>query len=120
MKIVHISDLHIGYKAYNKLEKNGLNVREIDILSAFQEALEKIAIINPELVIIAGDVFHKPRPSNFSLFFAIKFLQKFRESCNSPIIIIGGNHELTKSTENIINNDKNIMIDDIVGCDKNQ
>ena len=99
MKIVHISDLHIGYKAYNKLEKNGLNVREIDILSAFQEALEKIAIINPELVIIAGDVFHKPRPSNFSLFFAIKFLQKFRESCNSPIIIIGGNHELTKSTE---------------------
>ena len=53
MKIVHISDLHIGYKAYNKLEKIGLNVREIDILSAFQEALEKIAIIIPELVIIA-------------------------------------------------------------------
>jgi len=99
MKIVHISDLHIGYKAYNKLEKNGLNIREMDILSAFQESLEKIAKINPELIIIAGDVFHKPRPSNFSLFFAIKFLQKFRESCQSPIIIIGGNHELTKSTE---------------------
>ncbi len=99
MKIVHVSDLHIGYKAYNKLEKDGFNVREKDILSAFQESLEKIAKINPDLIIIAGDVFHKPRPSNFSLFISIKFLQIFRESCNSPIIIIGGNHELSKSTE---------------------
>lgn len=99
MKIVHISDLHIGYKAYNRLEKNGFNVREMDVLSAFQETLEKTARINPDLIIIAGDVFHKPRPSNFSLFVSIKFLQKFRTVCNSPIIIIGGNHELTKSTE---------------------
>ena len=44
MKIVHISDLHIGYKAYNKLEKNGLNVREIDILSAFQENVRSCQI----------------------------------------------------------------------------
>lgn len=99
MKIVHVSDLHIGYKAYNRLEKNGFNTREIDVLAAFDETLEKIANINPELVIIAGDVFHKPRPSNFSLFMTIKLLQKFRKICNSPIIIIGGNHELTKSTE---------------------
>jgi DNA repair exonuclease SbcCD nuclease subunit len=99
MKIVHVADLHIGYKAYNRLEKNGFNVREMDVLSAFQESLEKISKINPDLIIFAGDIFHKPRPSNFSLFVTIKFLQKFRTTCNSPIVIIGGNHELTKSTE---------------------
>lgn len=99
MKIVHVADLHIGYKAYNRLEKNGFNTREMDVLSAFQEALEKISRINPDLIIFAGDIFHKPRPSNFSLFVAIKFLQRFRTQCNAPLLIIGGNHEMTKSTE---------------------
>ena len=99
MKIIHVSDLHIGYRAYNKLDSNGYNKREMDVLSAFDETLRKIAEIQPDLIIFAGDIFHKPRPSNFSLFVTVKFLQRFRQTCSSPLLIIGGNHEMTKSTE---------------------
>jgi DNA repair exonuclease SbcCD nuclease subunit len=99
MRIVHIADLHLGYRAYNKLDSKGFNVREKDVSKAFKESLEKIALINPDLIIMAGDIFHKPRPSNFTILTAIKLLQKFRQSCDSPIIMIAGNHETIKSTE---------------------
>ena len=61
-----------------------------------QEALEKISKINPDLIVMAGDIFHKPRPSNFTIYATIKLLQKFRQNCNSPIIMISGNHETVK------------------------
>jgi len=99
MKIVHIADLHLGYRAYNKLDQNGLNIREKDVMKAFQEALDKIAQINPDLIVMAGDIFHRPRPSNFTIYATIKLLQRFRQSCNSPIIMISGNHEAVKSAE---------------------
>jgi len=99
MKIVHLADLHLGYKAYNKMDKAGFNLREKDVIRAFQEALDKISQINPDLIVIAGDIFHKPRPSNTTLLLSIKLLIKFRETCNSPIIMISGNHEAVKSVE---------------------
>lgn len=99
MKIVHLADLHLGYRAYNKLDEKGVNIREKDVMRAFQESLEKIALINPDLVVMAGDIFHKPRPSNFSIWATIKLLQKFRQSCDAPVIMISGNHEAVKSTE---------------------
>ena len=99
MKIVHLADLHLGYRTYNKLSPEGLNVREKDIIKAFNEALENIAEINPDLILMAGDIFHKPRPSNSSILLTIKLLQKFRQKCQSPIIMIAGNHEAAKSLE---------------------
>ncbi|HSA06543.1 MAG TPA: exonuclease SbcCD subunit D [Candidatus Gastranaerophilales bacterium] len=100
MKLVHLADLHLGYKAYNKLTSKGLNVRERDVIKAFNEALEKIIEIKPDFIIIAGDIFHKPRPGNTSIYLAIKFLLDFRMKCNAPIIMISGNHEASKSLEN--------------------
>lgn len=99
MKIVHLADLHLGYKAYNKMDKSGFNLREKDLIRAFQEALDKISQINPDLIIMAGDIFHKPRPSNTTLLMTIRLLNKFRQNCSSPIIMISGNHEAVKSVE---------------------
>jgi len=99
MKIVHLADLHLGYKAYNKLNERGLNIREADLFTAFKNALEKMEEINPDLILIAGDVFHKPRPSNFTILMTIRFLQQFRKNCDAPIIVIAGNHEYVKLTE---------------------
>lgn len=99
MKIAHLADLHLGYRAYNKLDSKGINIREKDVIKAFQEALEKISAINPDLIVIAGDVFHRPRPSNFTIYATIMLLQKFRKSCNTPIVMIAGNHESVRSAE---------------------
>lgn len=99
MKIVHLADLHLGYRAYNKLDKNGINLREKDILRAFNEAVEKIIKINPDLILIAGDIFHRPRPTNVTLYNSILLFQKLRSGCNAPIVMISGNHEAFKSYE---------------------
>lgn len=99
MKIVHLADLHLGYRSYNKLNENGFNIRELDVMDAFRESLRLINDINPDLIIIAGDVFHKPRPSNLTLFQTIHRLHVFRNHCKAPIVIISGNHESVKSLE---------------------
>jgi len=99
MKLVHLADLHLGYRAYNRLSPEGLNVREKDILKAFKEALDKISELNPDIIVMAGDIFHKPRPSNSSIYITIKLLQIFRQKCSAPIIMISGNHEAVKSAE---------------------
>lgn len=99
MKIAHLADLHLGYRAYSRLDNAGFNLREKDVAVAFKEALDKIAEINPDLVLIAGDVFHRPRPSNHTIYMTIKLLQKFREKCSAPIVMISGNHETVKTTE---------------------
>ncbi|MFH0703009.1 MAG: exonuclease SbcCD subunit D [bacterium] len=99
MKIVHLADIHLGYRAYSKLSSDGFNIREKDVLRAFNEALEKISKINPDLIIISGDVFHRPRPTNATIYNTIDLLLKFRKTCDSPIIMIAGNHETIKTTE---------------------
>jgi len=100
MKLVHLADLHLGYRAYNKITAKGLNIRERDVIKAFKESLNRIAAINPDVILIAGDIFHRPRPGNTSIYLALKFLQDFRIKCSAPIVMISGNHEASKSLEN--------------------
>ena len=99
MKIVHLADLHLGYRAYNKLSSEGLNIREKDVIKTFKEALDKVSELKPDLVIMAGDIFHKPRPSNSTIYLTIKLLHNFRKSCEAPVVLISGNHESAKSVE---------------------
>ncbi len=99
MKIVHLADLHLGYRAYNKLDQKGLNVREKDVLKAFKESLDKVVEINPDVVLIAGDVFHKPRPTNTTVYLTIQLLQNFRNKCKAPVLMIAGNHEMYRTVE---------------------
>ena len=100
MKLVHLADLHLGYRVYNKITSKGLNIRERDVIKAFKESLDRILVINPDLILIAGDIFHRPRPGNTSIYLTIKFLLDFRKKCHAPIIMISGNHEASKSLEN--------------------
>lgn len=100
MKLVHLADTHLGYRAYGRITPKGLNIRERDVIKTFKEALDKIAEINPDLIIVAGDVFHKPRPGNTSIYLTIKFLLEFRARCKAPIVMISGNHEASKTLEN--------------------
>ncbi len=51
MKIVHLSDLHLGY---------GSGQRARDVLHAFGSAVAKAAELAPELMVVSGDVFDHP------------------------------------------------------------
>lgn len=69
------------------------------MFNAFRQALGKIAEIQPDLIIIAGDLFHTVRPSNLVIQHTFGALLNLREKTSAPIVIIGGNHDSPKSVD---------------------
>jgi len=98
LKIVHLADTHLGFSAYRKITKDGLNQREVDIYDAFRKAVDKILEIKPDLIIHAGDLFDSVRPNNRAIKFALNQLLRISKN-NIPMILIAGNHETPKLSE---------------------
>lgn len=100
MIVAHLADLHLGYRAYHRLAAGGVNVRERDVSLAFRAAVDRIVELRPDLVLVAGDVFHSVRPSNAAI--ADAFRQFARLSAllgEVPIVIIAGNHDSPRAVE---------------------
>jgi DNA repair exonuclease SbcCD nuclease subunit len=92
-RICHLSDTHLGYSEYGKISpRTGLNQREQDFYDAWDQALERIIALKPDLVLHAGDLFHTPRPSNRAIRVALEGIQKLSEA-GIPVVLISGNHE---------------------------
>lgn len=100
MRLIHLADLHLGYRAYHRTTGKGINRREADIFQAFQEALKAAAELKPDVVLIAGDVFHVPRPGNWALVQAQRELLAFRDRAAAEVIVIAGNHDSVRSADN--------------------
>jgi DNA repair exonuclease SbcCD nuclease subunit len=83
---VHASDLHLGYAQY------GLEVRREDFDNAFKELVNKTIDLKPDFMIIAGDLFHQPRPSNVTLENAIRRFKLLRDA-NIPVLTVDGSHD---------------------------
>ena len=85
MKIVHISDLHIGRRL------NGYSLYE-DQEFILNELLEGIRQEKPQTVLIAGDVYDKSVPTAE----AVKLLDKFLDDLHfdgMAVMLISGNHD---------------------------
>jgi DNA repair exonuclease SbcCD nuclease subunit len=96
MRIVHVSDTHLGYQAYRAIDKeSGLNQREVDVNKAFEQAVSKAIEIKPDAVLHTGDLFDSVRPSNRTLHFATQQLLRL-SSAGIPVVIISGNHSLPR------------------------
>lgn len=67
MRLIHLADLHLGFRRFQRLTPNGINQREWDVAMAFNRAVDKIIELAPDIVLIAGDVFHSVRPTNTSI-----------------------------------------------------
>lgn len=98
MKILHVSDSHLGYSAYRKATEEGINQREIDVYNAFEQFIDYAVDTKPDLIIHAGDLFDSVRPNNRAITFAVKQLIRLLKN-NIPIVIIAGNHEHPKLKE---------------------
>lgn len=99
MRIAHIADPHLGYRAYNRITSQGINRREADIFKAFQSAMAKVAEIQPDLILIAGDLFHVVRPSNLTIQHTFREFISLCNKTNAPVVIIGGNHDSPRSAD---------------------
>jgi DNA repair exonuclease SbcCD nuclease subunit len=83
---VHTADLHLGYSQY------GLETRREDFERAFTELVDKTLELKPTFMVIAGDLFHNPRPSNVTLESAIKNFGRLREAGIS-VLVVDGSHD---------------------------
>lgn len=100
MRIAHLSDLHLGYRAYNRLAPGGINIRERDVARAFRSVVDRVIEADPQLIVIAGDVFHSVRPSNSSIADAFHHLARAATRLpDARIVIIGGDHDTPRSVE---------------------
>lgn len=96
MKIVHIADSHLGLAAFNKLDADGMNLRERLMYDNFIGAIDTIIAQRPEVVIHAGDLFDQVRPKTRSLVMVLEALERLK-SADIPLLIIAGNHSMTKT-----------------------
>jgi len=98
MKILHLSDTHLGYSAYRKATPDGINQREIDTYNAFNEFIDYAVKTKPDLIIHSGDLFDSVRPNNRAITFSIDQILRLSKK-KIPIVIIAGNHEHPKLKE---------------------
>ena len=99
MKLVHLSDTHLGFSAYSKLDvAEGINQREADFYRAFQEAIDKTIELKPEVVVHSGDLFDTVRPQNRAIDFALRQLIRLSES-GIETVLVSGNHSTPRLRE---------------------
>lgn len=90
-KIVHISDLHLG----KTLRSQDLAQDQSSIL---KQIVEKVKMLKPDLVIIAGDVFDRSIPSESAQTMFGWFMAELRRALpkDGRILVIPGNHDSPK------------------------
>ncbi len=88
---IHASDLHLGYSQY------GLEARRQDFDDAFKELVERAIELKPDFMIIAGDIFHQPRPSNHTLENTIRSFKRLKDA-GIPVLTVDGSHDSAPNT----------------------
>lgn len=100
MKLAHLADLHLGFRQFDRQTSKGANQREVDVAEAFRRAVDDILEQQPDLIVIAGDLFHSVRPTNAAILYCFRQLHRIRTGLpNSPIVVIAGEHDTPRSTE---------------------
>ncbi len=92
MKIVHISDTHLGVRELHHTDAEGRNVRELDVYDVFTKAIDEVLELKPAAVLHSGDLFHGYHPSAAALGVALDQIERLR-AAEIEFVVIGGNHE---------------------------
>ncbi|HDI74563.1 MAG TPA: DNA repair exonuclease, partial [Thermoprotei archaeon] len=93
IKILHTADLHLGAGS-----TVGGKKRVEDILNSFKRVTEIALREEVDILLIAGDIFHTPRPSS-NIFYSFAELTKRLFEKGVRIVAAAGNHDVPKSAE---------------------
>lgn len=86
VKFLHTADWHIGRKL------QGLDLLE-DQQFVLENLITEMKKINPDFLIIAGDLYDRSVPSKEATKLLQELLVKINIGCNIPIFSISGNHD---------------------------
>jgi DNA repair protein SbcD/Mre11 len=84
MRLLHVSDWHIGRQTYR-------STRVPDHEAALEEIVELAREARPHLVLHTGDVFDGFRPGYAEMAFAIDALEEL--AALAPVVVVAGNHD---------------------------
>ncbi len=100
MKLAHLADLHLGYRQFDRQNARGANQREADVAEAFRRAVDDLLEQRPDLIVMAGDIFHSVRPTNPAILFLFAQLQRLRVALpDTPVVLVAGDHDTPRTSE---------------------
>ena len=100
MRLVHLADLHLGFRQYQRLTPAGINQREADVGQSVARAIDATILLKPDAVVVAGDIFHAVRPSNSAILHAYRLFLRLRtELPHAAIVMVAGNHDAPRTTD---------------------
>lgn len=100
MRLVHLADLHLGFRQYQRLTPTGINQREADVAATVMRAIQQIIALAPDAIVVGGDVFHSVRPSNPAILHAFRAFSLLRDRLpDTPIVMVAGNHDAPRTTD---------------------
>ena len=91
MRVVHLSDTHLGFRQLHLADSAGRNRREQDVYTAFERAVSRAIELAPAAVIHSGDLFDSYHPSSAALAVALDGARQLRDA-EIPFLVIAGNH----------------------------
>ena len=67
---------------------------------AFTRAIDGVIAERPDVVVIAGDLFHAVRPTNAAILHAVREFSRLQRLLPGvPVVVIAGNHDTPRSTD---------------------
>ena len=85
----HISDTHLGLTQY------GLQEREDDVYSVFNESIDTSIKDHVDFVIFAGDIFHVPNPSGTAILQMANALKRLKQEGIDSFFVLG-EHDISR------------------------
>ena len=89
MRLAVLSDLHLGKKQY-RTEEGSLNKFESANYRALFDSIECIKKENPDVILVAGDIFDTPNPTVYAM---EQFREMMRQLVDYPMLLVLGNHD---------------------------
>lgn len=100
MRLVHFSDTHLGFVAFNRLDDRGHNMRERDVAGTFHQLIDQVIALKPDVIVVGGDVFHAMRPRNHVVIETFAELGRLVAALPGvPIVVCAGNHDCPRSAD---------------------
>jgi exonuclease SbcD len=88
--VAHLSDLHLGFRAYGRLER-GADMRERDVAAAFDRAVHQVIQLAPDVIVVSGDVFDRPDPPAGAVVALARGLEALRAALpDVPVLMVAG------------------------------
>lgn len=97
-RIVAIADAHLGRAHLHAVDEHGINQREADFAASWHRAVDAALGLDPDAVLVLGDLFDAPRPTYRAFREGAKGLRRLAEA-GVPTLAISGNHDTPRLRE---------------------